>query len=141
MGKNNESILGHNLVGWFNCLFTHHIKAKIKSSCDFLIFNFIPIYTLLRSDVQIDFFFVHFSQFQNGFVVFPQTPGIHFFFTNFHFCRGMDHVSRFIEFFLTRRINFVFHLCEWVFHANIQFLFINMDGWIQTMSDRHSHFT
>lgn len=113
MGKNNESILGHNLVGWFNCLFTHHINPKIKSSCDFLIFNFIPIYTLPRSDVQIDFFFsftlVHFSM---DSLFFPRWIPISFS-RIFIFLGGMDHVSQFIEFFQLGKLILCFITVNW----------------------------
>lgn len=117
MGKNNESILDHNLVEWFNCLFTHHITAKIKSSCVVLIFNFIPIYTLLRSDVQIDFFVS---------------------FTFRKKCLESISLSWIFIFSgewttLVDLLNF-FKLCELILcfisvnGCSVQFLFINMDG-------------
>lgn len=130
MGKNNESILGHNLVEWFNCLFTHHITAKIKSSCVVLIFNFIPIYTLLRSDVQIDFF-VSFT-FRKKCLESISFSWI------FIFSGEWTTLVDLLNFFSTVWINFVFYIGEWVFRT---VSFYQYGRWIQTISDGHSNFT
>lgn len=130
MGKNNESILGHNLVEWFNCLFTHHITAKIKSSCVVLIFNFIPIYTLLRSDVQIDFF-VSFT-FRKKCLESISFSWI------FIFSGEWTTLVDLLNFFLTVWINFVFYIGGWVFRT---VSFYQYGRWIQTISDGHSNFT